>query len=65
MTDDATPSPFDGMPDEFRRMLEQLTGPGGPLEALTGGGTPDLGGLQALGGLGGLAGLGPAGARRR
>ncbi len=53
MTDDMTPSPFDGMPEEFRRMLEQLTGPGGPLESLASGGMPDL---SALGGLGGLAG---------
>ena len=56
MTDDATPSPFDGMPEEFRRMLEQLTGPGGPLESLAGGGTLDLGALQGLGGLAGLGG---------
>ena len=61
MTDDTTPSPFDGMPDEFRRMLEQLTGPGGPLEALTGGGGMDLGALPGLGGLAGLGGM-PGGA---
>lgn len=58
MTDDLTPSPFDGMPEEFRRMLEQLTGPGGPLEALAGGGMPDLGALSGLGGLAGMGGLG-------
>lgn len=54
MTDDITPSPFEGMPDEFRRMLEQLTGPGGPLE----GGLP-VGGLSGLGALGGNAPDGP------
>lgn len=54
MDDDTTPSPFDGMPDEFRRMLEQLTGPGGPLEA----GLPG-GGLAGLGALGGTAPEGP------
>ena len=60
MTDDNSPSPFDGMPDEFRRMLEQLTGPGGPLEALGGGeGMPDLGAmLQNFGGMAGMGGLG-------
>ena len=72
MADDATPSPFDGMPEEFRRMLEQLTGPGGPLEglqkALGEGGSGEgglaglLGGLGGAGGLAGLGGLhGPAG----
>lgn len=60
MTDDATPSPFDGMPDEIRRMLEQLTGPGGPLEALMSGDVAPGGGLPGMGMLGGLAGAGGA-----
>ena len=67
MTDDATPSPFDGMPDEIRRMLEQLTGPGGPLEGLmSSGGDPGEGGAAGalpdlFGGLGGLVGPGGLG----
>jgi len=59
MDDDFSPSdPFDGLPEEVRRMLEQLTGPGGPLE----GGLPDqlqqlLGGALGGGGLPGMAGM--------
>lgn len=56
MTDDTSPSPFDGMPDEFRRMLEQLTGPDGPLAG--GGLSPEA--LGQLGGLGAMFGGGGA-----
>lgn len=52
MTDDTSPSPFDGLPDEFRQFLEQFTGPGGPL---AGGSLPILN----IPGLGGSPPTGP------
>lgn len=62
MDDDTNPSPFDGMPEEFRRMLEQLMGEGGPLEGMQGAlgeGGSQAGGLAGLlGGIGGLPGMG-------
>jgi putative hydrolase len=59
MTDDNLPdrNPFDGLPEEFRRMFEQLAGPGGPFE----GGLPIEQIEQLLGGLGGAGGLGALG----